>query len=86
MNEFFEPLRGTWIAHNREVAEDQRNYIRKFSDQIPTEIRDRLLAIVEYTDLSEQCCDQWNEPASKRRYNRLTKTCFWKNRSRVCSK
>jgi hypothetical protein len=65
MNEFFEPLRGTWIAHDREVVEDQRNYIRKFSDQIPAEIRDKLLAIVEYTDLSEQCCDQWNDACIK---------------------
>src|SRR5580692_8288303 len=29
MNEIFEPLRGTWIAHDIEVAEGQRNYIRK---------------------------------------------------------
>jgi hypothetical protein len=61
MNEIFEPLRGTWIAHNIEVAEDQRNYIRKFSDQIPAEIRDTMLAIVTYAETTEQCCDQWND-------------------------
>jgi hypothetical protein len=65
MNETFEPLRGTWIAHDMEVAEGQRNYIRKFADQIPIEIRDNLLAIVNYAETTEQCCDQWNDACIK---------------------
>jgi hypothetical protein len=65
MNETFEPLRGSWITHDREVAEDQRNYIRKFADQIPAEIRGKLLAIVTYAETSEQCCDQWNDASIK---------------------
>jgi hypothetical protein len=65
MNEIFEPLRGTWIAHDREVAENQRNYIRKIADQIPAEIRDKLLAIVTYAETSEQCCDLWNDASIK---------------------
>jgi hypothetical protein len=65
MNEVFEPLRGTWIAHDIEVAEGQRNYIRKISDQIPDEIRDTMLAIVNYAETTEQCCDQWNDACIK---------------------
>jgi ATP-dependent Lon protease len=65
MNDLFEPLRGTWIAHDIEVAEDQRNYIRKISDQIPDEIRDAMLAIVTYAETTEQCCDQWNDACIK---------------------
>jgi Glu-tRNA(Gln) amidotransferase subunit E-like FAD-binding protein len=77
VNALFEPLRGTWVAHDREVAEDQRNYIRKFSDQIPVEISQTLLAIITYTETSEQCCDLWNDQAIKASFRQVHENMFY---------
>ena len=57
MNKFFEPLRGSWITREREKAEDNRNYIRGAAENIPTEVREGMLLIVEQAESTEQFCD-----------------------------
>jgi len=57
MNKFFEPLRGSWITREREKAEDNRNYIRGAAENIPTEVRERMLLIVDRAESTEQFCD-----------------------------
>jgi len=57
MNKFFEPLRGSWITREREKAEDNRNYIRGAAENIPTEVRERMLLIVDRAESTEKFCD-----------------------------
>ncbi len=57
MNKFFEPLRGSWITRHRENAEDNRNYIRSVAKKMPTEVRERMLSMVDRAESTEQFCD-----------------------------
>lgn len=55
----FEPPAITWVQFFHDQAADSREYIKKASDQIPVEIRDALLSIVQWAEAMEQFCDQW---------------------------
>ena len=57
MNNFFEPLRGSWITRDRERADENRNYIRSVAEKLPTEVRETMLSIVDRAESREQFCD-----------------------------
>ena len=45
------------MQYFHDQAVDSREYVKKVSDQIPVEIRDRLLSIVTWAEATERSCD-----------------------------
>jgi hypothetical protein len=57
MNKSLESIRGSWITRDRENAEQNRNFVRSMAEQIPTEVREKILSIVERAEQTEKFCD-----------------------------
>lgn len=55
--EMREELRGTWLARDRERAEANRIYVRANADKIPADVRDQVLAAIEFAEHTEQWDD-----------------------------
>jgi hypothetical protein len=57
MNKTLETIRGSWITRDREAAEANRNILRKSIDQIPAELSERFVSIVEWAHRMEVSSD-----------------------------
>ena len=57
MNKTLETIRGSWITRDRETAEANRTVLRDSIDQIPADLREKLVSIVEWADRIEL----WND-------------------------
>ena len=57
MNKTLETIRGSWITRDRETAEANRAVLRDSIDRIPTDLREKVLSIVEWADRIEL----WND-------------------------
>ena len=57
MNETLETIRGSWIMRDRETAEASRNILPKSIDQIPADLREKLLSVIEWAERIEQSSD-----------------------------
>ncbi|HKN75493.1 MAG TPA: hypothetical protein VJW94_09975 [Candidatus Acidoferrum sp.] len=55
----FEPREVSWVQFFHDQAVDSREYVKKVADQIPVEIRDALLSIVQWAEEMEKSCDMW---------------------------
>jgi hypothetical protein len=57
MNKTLETIRGSWTTRDREIAEANREYLRSAIDQIPHELREKFLSVIEWAESTEQCAD-----------------------------
>ncbi len=57
MNKTLETIRGSWITRDRETAEANRAVLHYSIDQIPVELREKYLCIVDWADRIEL----WND-------------------------
>jgi hypothetical protein len=57
MNKTLETIRGSLLTRDRETAESNRNTLRNSIDQIPANLRDRLLSVLEWAENTEG----WND-------------------------
>jgi hypothetical protein len=55
----FEPRPISWVQAFHDQAVDSREYVKRVADQIPVEIRDRLLSIVRWAEETEEACDSF---------------------------
>lgn len=52
-----EEIRGTWLARDCERAEENRRYVRANAEKIPTDIREAVIAAIEFAEHTEQWDD-----------------------------
>jgi hypothetical protein len=57
MNNALETIRGSWITRDRETAEVNRNILRNSIDQIPTDLHDSFVSVVEWAERIEVSSD-----------------------------
>lgn len=57
MNKTLETIRGSWAARDREAAEANRNILRDSIDQIPADLRDSFVSVVEWAESIEVSSD-----------------------------
>jgi hypothetical protein len=57
MNKSLETIRGSWATRDREAAEANRNILHKSLDQIPAELRERFVSVLEWADRIEVSSD-----------------------------
>jgi len=57
MHKTFETIRGSWITRDRETAEANRNILRNSIDQIPAQLSERFVSVIEWADCIEMSSD-----------------------------
>ncbi|SRR6266849_9096787 len=57
MNKTLETIRGSWITRDRETAEANRIVLHNSLDQIPTDLREKILPVLEWADSIEASSD-----------------------------
>ena len=57
MNKTLETIRGSWITRDREAAEANRNILRNSIGQIPVDLHEKILSIVDWADRIETSSD-----------------------------
>jgi len=76
MNKTLETIRGSWITRDRETAEANRAVLRDSIDQIPPDLREKLVSIVEWADRIELCNDIIVDGSAKDSDRRLNQIIF----------
>ena len=57
MNKVLETIRGSWITRDHEIAEANREYLRNALDQIPTDLREKFLSVLDWAERTEWWSD-----------------------------
>jgi hypothetical protein len=57
MNKSLESVRGSWITRDREIAEANREFLRSAGEQIPADLHEKIISIVEWAERIEQSND-----------------------------
>jgi|ERR1700730_9206133 len=57
MNSTLETIRDSWLTRDREVAEENRHYLRQNIDEISAEFRDKFLSVLKWAENTEQLDD-----------------------------
>ncbi len=76
MNKVLETIRGSWITRDHEIAEANREYLRNALDQIPTDLREKFLSVLEWSERTEQWSDIIIDGACKDSDRRLNEIIF----------
>ena len=71
MNKTLETIRGSWITRDREAAEANRVFLHSSIEQIPADLREKFLSIVDWADRIEASSDVILDGAIKD-WDRLT--------------
>ena len=71
MNKTLETIRGSWLTRETETAEANREVLRNSIDQIPANLREKFLSIVDWADRIEASADVILDGAVKD-WDRLT--------------
>jgi hypothetical protein len=57
MNKTLETIRGSWITRDCEAAETNRAILRDSINQIPTDLREKFLNVLDWAERTEQWSD-----------------------------
>ena len=76
MNKTLETIRGCWITRDHEIAEANREYLHTFLDQIPADLREKFLNVLDWSERTEQWSDIIIDGACKDSDRRLNKIIF----------
>jgi hypothetical protein len=57
MNKTLETIRGSWITREHEIAEANREYVCSAADQIPADLREKFLSVLEWSARTEHSSD-----------------------------
>jgi hypothetical protein len=76
MNKTLETIRGSWITRDREAAETNRTILRNSIDQIPADLRDKFLSVLDWAERTEQFSDLVLDEACNESYWRLNEIRF----------
>jgi hypothetical protein len=78
-----ETIRGSWLTRDRELAEADRNYLRSSTNQIPINLREKLLTVVNWAERTEQFSDLVLDEACNESYWRLNEIVFLKKQIKI---
>src|SRR6266446_4317221 len=76
MNKALETIRGSWITRDREAAEANRVLLHNSADQIPAELREQFLSVLEWAENTEGWNDVIIDGACKDSDRRLNEIIF----------
>jgi hypothetical protein len=76
MNKTLETIRGSWITRDRETAKANRSTLRNSIDQIPADLREKLLSVVEWGERIEQFSDVILDGSAKDSVRRVDEIMF----------
>jgi hypothetical protein len=57
MNKILETIRGSWIPRDHEIAEANREYLCTVLDQIPADLREKFLNVLDWAQRTEKWSD-----------------------------
>jgi hypothetical protein len=83
MNKTLETIRGSWITRDHEIAEANREYLRTVTDQIPTELRENFLNVLEWSERTEQWSDIIIDGACKDSDRRINEIIFLETQLKI---
>jgi len=76
MNKTLETIRGSWITRDREAAETNRAILRDSINQVPADLREKFLSVLEWSERTEQWSDIIIDGACKDSDRRLNEIIF----------
>ncbi len=76
MNKILETIRGSWITRDHEIAEANREYLRTVTDQIPADLHEKFLNVLEWSERTEQWSDIIIDGACKDSDRRMNEIIF----------
>ena len=83
MNKILETIRGSWITRDRETAEANRGILRNSIDQLPADLREKFLSIVEWADRIELWNDIIVDGSAKDSDRRLNEIIFLESQMKI---
>src|SRR5207302_2472265 len=76
MNKVLETIRGSWITRDHEIAEANREYLRTVIDQIPADLREKFLNVLDWSERTEAWSDIIIDGACKDSDRRMNEIIF----------
>src|SRR5690242_18053887 len=83
MNKTLETIRGSWITRDHEIAEANREYLRTVLDQIPADLREKFLNVLDWAERTEQWSDIIIDGACKDSDRRMNEIIFFESQMNV---
>jgi hypothetical protein len=83
MNKVLETIRGSWITRDHEIAEANREYLRTVIDQIPADLREKFLNVLDWSERTEKWSDIIIEGACKDSDRRLNEIIFLEGQIKI---
>src|SRR6266576_2513893 len=76
MNKTLETIRGSWITREHEIAEANHQYVRSAAGQIPADLREKFLSVMEWAEHTEEWSDKIIDGACKDSDRRVNEIMF----------
>ncbi|SRR6266851_289688 len=76
MNKALETIRGSWITRDHEIAEANREYLRTVIDQIPADLQEKFLNVLDWAERTEKWTDIIIDGACKDSDRRMNEIIF----------
>src|SRR6266550_4717404 len=76
MNKTLETIRHSWLTRETETAEADRAILRNSKDQIPTDLREKFLSVLDWAERTEQWSDIIIDGACKDSDRRMNEIIF----------
>src|SRR5713226_152488 len=83
MNKTLETIRGGWITRDHEIAEANREYLRTVTDQIPADLREKFLNVLDWSERTERWSDIIIDGACKDSDRRLNEIIFLESQIKI---
>jgi uncharacterized protein YktA (UPF0223 family) len=79
----FDAQAATWISTDREAAATNRAVLRDSINQIPADLREKVLTVVDWAERAEQFSDLVLDEACNESYRRLNEIVFLKKQIKI---
>ena len=83
MNKVLETIRGSWITRDHEIAEANREYLRTVTDQIPADLQEKFLNILDWAERTEKWSDIIIDGSCKDSDRRLNEIIFLESQIKI---
>ena len=76
MNKTLESIRGSWLTRETETAEADRAVLRDSENQIPADLREKFISVLNWAERTEQWSDNVIDGACKDSERRMNEIIF----------
>jgi hypothetical protein len=83
MNKTLETIRGSWITQEREAVETNRAILRHSIDQMPVDLREKVLNVLDWAERTEQFSDLVLDEGCNESYWHLNEIVFLKKQIKI---